>query len=527
MSAWKLVYRNFFRIVLSGLILANALVLSGCSDPVESANAKGALAQAQLDSGQIVAARKTIAEAIAERDDIPELHMLRARIELQANSPGTAYGAYSTALALDSANLEALIGVAQLGLQLGHVTESEDATIRVLAMQPNQPNALLMQGLHNLIKRRFEEAVANADAMIEVVPDDENAAILKARALALMNRPDEAFAVIGGASGKTGDTLSIALTLLELHRVRNDGAAMVPVLERIRKLSPENASYDVDQADTLYKLGDAPRARGILRQRLLDPKIDEKTATSIANLLKEYDQQPFDGPALGAFAGKASVPARKAVARLYLDRGDPARALAALSGAPAIDDIVALRARARIAEGRVDESLAQANAILDKDRTHCDALIAKGQGLLAKRRFDDAVSAGTQAASLCPQMTAGFLTLVKAHEAAGNEVGAGIAFRDAFDRNGQDSALVKAYTAWLVGQGHGIRALGIARRLTNQAPSLLSAWRLYGDLCTSVPDADCAKDAEAGLGGARLRFVVDPRLDESPPTGLFGRLARE
>jgi predicted Zn-dependent protease len=527
MSAWKLVYRNFFRIVLSGLILANALVLSGCSDPVESANAKGVLAQAQLDSGQLAAARKTIGEAIAERDDIPELHMLRARIELQANSPGAAYAAYSTALALDSANLEALIGVAQLGLQLGHVSESQDATDRVLAMQPNQPNALLLQGLHSLIKRRYEDAVAAADAISEVVPGDENAAILKARALALMNKPDEAFAVIESASGKAGDTLSFALTLLELHRVRNNGAEMVPLLERIRKLSPENAGYDLDQADTLYKLGDAPRARAILHQRLLDPKIDERTATSVANVLKEYDQQPFDAAALADFAGKAAVPARKAIARLYLDRGDPARALAALSGAPAIDDIAALRARVRIAEGRPDESLAQAEAILARDRTHCDALVAKGQALLAKRQFEAAVSASTQAATACPQTATGFLTLAKAHEAAGNRTGAMIAFRDGFDRNDQDSALVRTYTAWLEQQGQGTRALGIARRLTHQAPSLLSGWRLYAELCARVPDADCSKDAEAGLARARQRFGVDPRSDEAPQSGLFGRLARE
>jgi hypothetical protein len=388
MSAWKLVYRKFLRIVLSALIIVNVLVVSGCSDPVQSANAKGALAQAQLDYGQLAEARETIAEAIAERDDIAELHLLRARIELQANSPSTAYSAYSAALALDSANMEALIGVAQLGLQLGHVSESEDATERVLTMQPNQPNALLLQGLHSLIKRRYEDAVANADAILAAVPGEENAAILKARALALMNKPDEAFAALEGAGETTADSLSIALTLLELHRVRNDGAAMVPLLERIREFAPADASYDVDEADTLYKLGSDARARAILQRRLLDPKTDEEAATAIARVFKEYDPEPLDAADLRKFANTAAIPARKAMARLYLDRNDPARAKAALSGAPAIDDIVALRARAGVAERRLDESLAQAEAILENDRTHCDALVAKAQALLAKRQFD-------------------------------------------------------------------------------------------------------------------------------------------
>jgi predicted Zn-dependent protease len=527
MSAWKLVYRIFCRIVLPIFLLTSVLAASGCSDSTQSANAKGALAQSQLDAGQLAAARKTIGEAIADRDDIAELHLLRARIESQAKSPATAFSAYSAALALDSANMEALVGVAQLGLQLGHIGESEDATNRILALDPKQPNALLLKGLHDIIKRRYEDSVANADALLQMAPGDENAVILKARSLAFMGKPDEAFAIVEGARKNTGDTLSMALTLLELHRVRGDGTAIVPLLERIRQLAPEDADHDVDEADTLYKLGADARARLILRRRLLDPRIDEKSAAAIAGLWKEYDPEPLDAAALAEFAKKAGIPARKALARLYLDRNDPARANVALSGAPAIDDIVALRARAGVAQGRLDESLAQAEAILARDRTHCEALVVKAQVLLAKRRTDDAIAASTLASTTCPQMPIAFVTLARAQEADGNKAGAMIAFRDAFDRNDQDSALVRTYSAWLEQQGQGTRAVSIARRLTNNAPSLFSGWRLYGELCARIPATDCGKEAEAGLSRARQRFGVDPRSDEPRPTGLFGRLARE
>lgn len=527
MSAWKLIYRIFCRIVLPPFLLTSMLALSGCSDPIQAANAKGALAQSQLDAGQLAEARKTIAEAVADRDDIAELHLLRARIELRANSQSTAYSAYSAALALDSTNMEALVGVAQLGLQLGAIAESEEATHRILAMDPRQPNALLLNGLHDMIKRRYDDAVANADEILKMAPGDENAAILKARALALLGKPDEAFAVVEGARKTSGDTRGMALTLLELYRVRDDGPAMVTMLDRIRQLTPEDASYDVDEADTLYKLGAGARAREILRRRLLDPRLDEKSAAAIAGVWKEYDPQPLDAAALAEFARKAGTAARKAMARLYLDRNDPARALAALYGAPAVDDIVALRARAGVAHGRLDASLAQAEAILAQDRTHCEALVVKAQALLAKGRSDDAVTAGTLAAVTCPQMPVAFVTLARAQEADGNKAGAMIAFRDAFDRNDQDSALVRTYSAWLEQQGQGTRAVSIARRLTHNAPSLLSGWRLYGELCARVPMADCSKDAEAGLARARKRYGVDPRSDDPPSTGLFGRLARE
>lgn len=527
MSPWKLVYR-IFRLLIAPVLLPAALIAaSGCTDPTQSANAKGAVAQAQLDAGQLFEARKTINEAIAERDDIAELHLLRGRIEMQAKSPATAYAAYNAALALDSANMEALLGVAQLGLQLGHVSESEVATNRILSLDPQQQQATLLKGLHDIIKRRFEDAVANADAILRTSPTDENAAILKSRSLALLGKIDEALAVMEASRKTSGDTLSVALTVLELERARDNGAAMVPLLERVRQLTPENADYDVDEADTLYKLGDSARAAAILRRRLLDPKLDDKSASSIAAVWKEYEAQPLDAAALAEFASKAGLPARKAMARLYLDRDDPGRAIAALSGAPGIDDVTALRARAGVAQGKLDESLALLEPILAKDRTHCDALVAKAQALIGKRRFDDAVSASMLAATTCPQIPTAFVTLARAQEADGNQAGAMVALRDGFDRNDQDSALVRTYTAWLEQRGQGARALGIARRLTNNAPSLVSGWKLYIELCARVAGATCSAEAETGLAKARRRFGVDPRSDEARATGLFGRLARE
>lgn len=527
MSPWKLVYR-IFRLLVASVVLPGALIaVSGCSDSTQSANAKGALAQGQLEAGRLVEARQTINEAIAERDDIAELHLLRGRIEFQLKSPATAYAAYSAALALDSANMEALLGVAQLGLQLGHVSESEDATNRILALEPQQQQAILLKGLHNIIKRRFEDAAANADDMLRSSPGDENAAILKSRALALLGKTDEALAVMETSRKTSGDTLSVALTVLELERARDNGAAMVPLLERIRHLTPENADYDVDEADTLYKLGDRAHALAILRRRILSPKLDDKSALAIAAVWKEYEAQPLDAATLAAFASKAGLPARKAVARLYLDRGDPAQAIAALSGAPAVDDISALRARAAAVQGKPDESLALVEPILAKDRTHCDALIAQAQALMAKRRFDDAVSASMLATTTCPQMPSAFLTLAGAQEADNNEAGAMVALRDGFDHNDQDSMLVRTYTGWLERRGQGTRALGIARRLTSNAPSLISGWQLYGDLCARVPGADCRSEAETGLIKARKRFGPDPRSDEPRATGLFGRLVRQ
>ncbi|HEU4650377.1 MAG TPA: hypothetical protein VFS49_03080, partial [Croceibacterium sp.] len=93
----------------------------------------------------------------------------------------------------------------------------------------------------------------------------------------------------------------------------------------------------------------------------------------------------------------------------------------------------------------------------------------------------------------------------------------------ALDANKQSSALTAAYTSWLVTEGRSREAVAMARRLTRNAPALVSGWRLYGDLCQRF-EPGCVDEARDGLGDARTRYGVDLPVGSAPPNGLFGRL---
>lgn len=525
MSSCQPIYRVLRRIGLSTLLLA-CTMLAGCSNSAQSAIEAGALAQSQFENGQLAAARKTIAQAIAERDDIADLHLLRGRIEMAAESPSNAFNAYSNALSLDSSNVEALVGVAQLGLNVGRLDESEDAADRLLTLNPKDPRALIVKGLHNVIKHKYGEALSNADMILTIEPANEGALILKARVLALLDRADEAFAAIDKARQTSGITSGIAMTLLELHRLQGEGGKMVPMLEYLRKSTPDNRSLDIDEADTLYKLGDTEQARGIVRDMIMAKTLSDADAETATRLWREYDPAPLDAAALREFATKAGLPARRAVARYFIERGDPDQAEAALLGAPASDDVAALRARIAVARGQFDDGWARAATILAHDATHCDALVAKAQVSIARRRADEAIVASQTAAANCPQMPVAYRALAQAHQLKRNDAGVNLAFRDGFESNDQDFDFARAYAAWLEQTGQGTRALAIARRLTTAAPALLSGWKLYLELCARVPDAYCTADAKAGMEHARLLFGVDLRSGERPPPGLLGRITR-
>ena len=79
-----------------------------------------------------MAARKSIREAITERDDVAAYYILLGRIELRAQRLTSAFNAYSMALDLQADNPEILQAIAELGLQTGRVREADDAADRLL-----------------------------------------------------------------------------------------------------------------------------------------------------------------------------------------------------------------------------------------------------------------------------------------------------------------------------------------------------------------------------------------------------------
>lgn len=115
------------------------LALTACSGSPQAAMELAAQAQMQLEAGQIEAARISINEAIAERDDIAELYLLKGRIEIADQSFQQAYFAYTEALSLDQANVEALAASAQIALMAGMLDEATRAADRVLILKPAIP----------------------------------------------------------------------------------------------------------------------------------------------------------------------------------------------------------------------------------------------------------------------------------------------------------------------------------------------------------------------------------------------------
>lgn len=498
--------------------------LQGCADSTAAAREEAAQAQAAFEAGQITSARATIKKAVAKRDDLIELHLLAGRIELAAGSPSGSFAAYAQALELDPRNPEALAAVSRLGIQTGNLRASREAADRILVFSPADPDALLIRGLHHLIARRFNEALADADRLLRSNSANEAGAILKARALYLSGRPDEALSLMIGHEAAMGTANeATSLTLLELYRARSDVAGMLKHFAILRRLNRNDHALLLDEANLRYKIGNASEARRLVEEVIVgkDPKPD--ILDTALDLWWEYDPTPVGTSTLSAIAAKGSRGTKLAVARYLLERGDP-RASTLISDDKS-DDARALLARAKIASGDVASGRQITIAILKRDKTHCEAQLARAEGDLRGGNPRMASVAAQRAASSCPRLIQAHVTLARAMMSERNPAGLRRVFGDAIDANPQNGRLTRAFVMWLESRGETNRAVGIARRLTQKAPALVSAWVLFRDICARHPTADCTSDADRGLVAARNRFAIDLRPGEQLPKGLFGRLA--
>jgi tetratricopeptide (TPR) repeat protein len=505
------------------LLICCVLAFTACSDRSERGAENAALAQQALAANDVRAAREAIAAAIDDRDDVVEYHLLRGRIELAAGSQGAAFNAYNDALSLDATNGEALLNVAQLGLSTGHLRDSLDATEHVLSLAPDNIDALLIRGIHSIIRREYPEAIEYGDKILALSPGHEGGTVLKSRALYMSRQPSEALAVLDGISGAAANSIAAAMTRLEIYRALRQQDDLGREFLLLRRLRPDDLALRTDEANFRFKIGDRRQAHELVAGVLANGEVDRAIAELAIGLWQEYGFNDVPRALFERIGRSGSDASRQALVRFLIRHDRAAQANATLATLPG-NAATGLRARSLVLAGKLAEALALAQTVIERDATDCDALIAASEASAGRRAAADALRFAQLAAAECPGQSGAWLASARAYRALGRTSGVDRVYAEALDANKQSSELTAAYAQWLVSEGRSREAIAMARRLTRFAPALSSGWRLYGDLCRRF-DARCTAEAEEGLATARTLFGVDPPPGAAAPNGLFGRLA--
>lgn len=499
----------------------SVMLLAACTSSQEEAAKLTAQAQSYLEQNRIAEARIAIKKAVSQQDDVPEYHILRGRIEYAAGANENAFAAFSEALSFDATNQEALQAVSQIGLQIGRWRESLDAADKLLLLNPNDPNAILVRGLHALIKRDFSNADAYANKLLAINPANEGAVALKARALFLEGKPEEAKQLLDRHLTIHPNTATFSLIRLEVNRELRNAVEMEKRFLELRKLRPDDISIRIDEANFRYKTSKRKEATAIVAAILANKKSSLESIRSSIDLWREYSVTRLDGDFVSQIAQTGKPQARIAAARHFADSANEATATQLLDGltGPKVD-----AERANIAMLTGNNSLARSltNSILALDKTNCASLETQAQLQLSAGKIKAALLSAQRAASECPDNINSWAYAARAYSQLGDPVNARRVFRQGIDANKRNEPLARAFAEWLMAEGKDREAIATVRRLTRVAPALSSGWRLYSEICTKTK-SDCVAEAKRGLADSATRYGIDLLPSQLSPDGLFGR----
>lgn len=502
---------------------------AGCGNPMQRAGNFAAIAESNLQAGNLEEARANIRKAISERDDIAEYYILLGRTEIAAKSLVSAFNAYSMALDLQADNAEALQSIAEIGLQIGRIDEASEAADRILLLAPGSVNAMLVKGFISIDNGQLDEANDLATEILAANPDDEGGSILLARVKAIKGNDQQALELVDQAIAKSGTTQALGITKLEILRLRSDATGMRKLFPQIIEKVGNTTNYRTDYINLLYKMGDTGRARREVLAAIRMAPNDRELMSTIGRIWSEYDPNPLTPTQIGMIANSATRMTQIGLTKnLYqLGKYTAAKQIAANLTKSGNLESRALLAKIELALGNDRVAYALADDILEADATNEDALIVRSARALKEKNFDRATQDANLAITNAPQDYEGYVQLAKAYMISGNAIRARQTYENGLDALPQSYSLAAEYEQFLRKVDDRARILSMFGELAAAMPSSTRTWRAYGRICTETNDAACAAKANSGLIRAKRSFMIDDVPGSPKRRGLFARITPE
>ena len=496
---------------------------------MERAGRHAAIAEANLQAGNLEGARTNIRSAIAERDDVADYYIILGRTELAAGSLISTFNAYSMALDLQADNAEALQSIAEIGLQIGRTNEAAEAADRILLLAPQSVNALLIKGLIEIDNGQLEKAEEIAAKILSINPDDEGGSILSARIEAIQGDDERALAIIDKAIAKSGLTQALSITKLEILRLRADGTGMKILFPRIIQNGKESLGYKMDYINLLYKLGDTESARSeavkSIKQNAADPDLFNK----LGDLWVEHDRSPLTANQIDDIAANGGKGTKIRLAKKFyeLQNYKQAQHLVRDLMVAGNTEALALTAKIQLALGNSKGAYSMAAKALKAEPTNEDALIVRSQQAVSNRNFDRAIRDASLVLSNSPQNHEAYVQMAKVYTASGKPVRARQTFEAGMDALPQSLALVVAYEDFLKNVDDLNRIPTAYGELAVAKPSSVAAWRAYAAACQRYAESACTSKAEKGIVRAQNSLMIDDVPGSPKRRGLFARITPE
>ncbi|WP_174280240.1 tetratricopeptide repeat protein [Sphingomonas bacterium] len=456
------------RLPSASVALLLALAASACSSRDDRAAAAAAIATADLQSGQLQAARFQIGRALAARDDISDYWLLSGRIGLAQQQYSVAYDAYESAVTLDHSNVEGLTRLCQLAVSSGQAGRAENYAEQLALLRPGDINAVNVKAALALERGDKPAAAALVDQVLKTSPNDASALITRARLLVA----DEDYARAAQAGEASldgpGDPTGRLLLLKDVYLKSADAAGYRRTIARLARASPRSVPEQLDYARSLYETGDAAGGFAVTRRTLAIAPDDIAGADRVLHLWAAQGVGAMPADALTAPTGNLPLQARAAYASQANAIGRPDLALRILGDAAALDppgtatnNVKVARAEARRRQGQPQVAATILAAVLANDPDQPRALVSRAALRAGSGDWGGATEDLRHALAADPDNADARLNLADLQLAHGDPVLAASTLRDGLTEAGADPRLASRLVAMLRQQGRPADAAAV------------------------------------------------------------------
>jgi tetratricopeptide (TPR) repeat protein len=517
---------------IRAFFLGSALILTlpGCASKAERAAEALALGQQLAAAGQIAEAKTAIMKSIAIRDDVADTWFALGQVHMATSAIPEAFTAFGRADELRPGNVETLRPLAYAGYMIGATQLSKDAVDRLLALAPDDPQGLAVSGLLALDKGQPDVTIAAADKILAALPNDETGILLKARAIAVQGKIDDAIKMLKDAQATEASKPSINSALLQLYRAKRDVAGMLSVFPGLLAVQKENFDLALDYSNVLYRTGQIDAARKIWSDAVVQKRADGK---AMAWAFELYDNaEPTDRPAYldERLTKMGGSPLRSAAGQYLLTRKEYARAAALITyGNGAADADRGLYAVALDGLGRRAEAEALVNTLLADTGGARDpnALMLRAKWALAAGKLERANADAQNAIEADGSNLDARLILAQSYVASEQPLRVRQVLAEAVRDMPRSRRALSAYLQYLQSLGDNKTALAAARSFADSNIAQPWGWNVLVAACQKVNDGGCAITAKRRYDISLRDFTFSNPSRPFKLRGLFSPLPVE
>jgi putative PEP-CTERM system TPR-repeat lipoprotein len=316
--------------------------------------------------------------------------------------------AYRKAIEQDERFGEARRGLAKAYAGVGDLKDSVDQLVRAADLLPNDVT-LQLDAVNGLLSvRRFADARARADAVLAANPNNVDARIMRATAIAGLGDFDTAVSEIRRAIDieprRTRSYVDLGALFLLRARYTEAEAAFKQAIA----LDPRSVDAHLALATLYRNTNRQPDAEQYLKKALdIDPESVAANRMLADLYLTSGRAAAAEAPLRKASAKADDVSSRMELADYYIRQNRPNDArpvLEEVARDPRGYAVATTRlAGLEYAAGHIKEAHALVDAVLAKQPDNPIALVSKGRWLLIEQKLDDALAAAQAAAKADPQ----------------------------------------------------------------------------------------------------------------------------